>query len=83
MRCSKCGSDNRDGANFCHVCGTAPGSKCATCGALNQPGANFCDKCGAALTGSVTTNAEGVTRVFALSGADSKEAKALLDELRA
>src|SRR5215469_11030752 len=49
MRCSKCGSDNREGAHFCNACGTALGNKCAACGALNQPGAKFCDECGAVI----------------------------------
>jgi Double zinc ribbon len=60
MRCSKCGSDNREGAKFCNDCGTPLGTKCAACDALNQPGAKFCDECGAVLIVGVTTKAAGV-----------------------
>jgi class 3 adenylate cyclase/tetratricopeptide (TPR) repeat protein len=49
MRCSKCGSDNREGAKFCRECASPLSTKCAACGALNLPGAKFCDECGASL----------------------------------
>jgi class 3 adenylate cyclase/tetratricopeptide (TPR) repeat protein len=49
MRCSKCGSDNREGAKFCRECASPLSTKCAACGSLNQPGAKFCDECGASL----------------------------------
>src|SRR6266849_5267517 len=56
MRCSKCGSDNREGARFCRECASPLAVKCAGCGALSQPGVKFCDGCGAALVdaGQVT-----------------------------
>ena len=60
MRCSKCGSDNRDGAKFCKKCGTPLGTKCATCDTLNPPDAKFCDECGTALTGDVSDKEAGV-----------------------
>jgi class 3 adenylate cyclase/predicted ATPase len=60
MRCSKCGSDNREGAKFCNDCGTPLGTKCAACEALNQAGAKFCDECGAALIAGVFTKATAV-----------------------
>jgi class 3 adenylate cyclase len=66
MRCSKCGSDNREGAKFCNDCGTPFRTKCAACNAFNQPGARFCDKCGAALIGGETTKATPVQTGLAL-----------------
>jgi hypothetical protein len=56
MRCSKCGSDNREGAKFCNECGAPLSNNCSACGALNQPGAKFCDECGAALSGDGSTS---------------------------
>ena len=50
MRCSKCGSDNREGRKFCAGCGAPLITSCPKCGAPNQPGERFCGKCGAALT---------------------------------
>jgi class 3 adenylate cyclase len=81
MRCSKCGSDNREGANFCNACGTALGNKCAACGALNQPGAKFCDECGAALTGGVTSKAEGVSPVAVPSAGERRHLTVLFCDL--
>ncbi len=81
MRCSKCGSDNRVGANFCNACGTTLGNKCAACGALNQPGAKFCDECGAALTGGVTTKAEGVAPVVVPSAGERRDLTVLFCDL--
>jgi hypothetical protein len=50
MRCSKCGSDNREGRKFCADCGTPfVVTYCPKCGATNQPGERFCGECGAAL----------------------------------
>src|SRR5215472_7581252 len=49
MRCSKCGTDNREGRKFCAECGEALASKCPRCGATNESGEKFCGECGAAL----------------------------------
>jgi len=46
MRCSSCGSDNREGRKFCAGCGAALTLACAACGAKNQPGERFCGECG-------------------------------------
>jgi class 3 adenylate cyclase len=81
MRCSKCGRDNREGANFCNACGTTLGKKCAACGALNQPGAKFCDECGAALTGGVTTKAEGIAPVVVPSAGERRHLTVLFCDL--
>ena len=56
VRCSKCGTENRQNARFCNNCG-APVmlSTCPACGAINKPGAKFCDECGGELDAIVGT----------------------------
>jgi class 3 adenylate cyclase/tetratricopeptide (TPR) repeat protein len=49
MRCSKCGSDNREGRKFCTSCGTPLVAACPKCGAPIQPDERFCGECGTAL----------------------------------
>ncbi len=49
MRCSKCSSDNPDGARFCIECGIALSHKCAGCGYENLARAKYCVDCGAPL----------------------------------
>ncbi len=48
IRCSKCGTINRDNSRFCNECG-APLKPtkilCPACGTLNTVGNVFCDKC--------------------------------------
>src|SRR5260370_35278953 len=48
MRCSKCGTDNREGRKFCAQCGAPLKPECPSCGAENEPGEKFCGDCGAA-----------------------------------
>ncbi|MBV8136394.1 MAG: AAA family ATPase [Deltaproteobacteria bacterium] len=81
MRCSKCGSDNREGANFCNACGTRLGNKCAACGALNQPGAKFCDECGATLTDDATLKVEAIAPVMVPSTAERRHLTVLFCDL--
>ncbi|MBV8138178.1 MAG: zinc ribbon domain-containing protein [Deltaproteobacteria bacterium] len=81
MRCSKCGSDNRDGANFCNACGTRLGNKCAACGALNQPGAKFCDECGATLTNDATIKVEAIAPVMVPSTGERRHLTVLFCDL--
>ena len=50
MICSTCQAENKDGAKFCKVCGTALALRCRTCGAPYEAGQRFCDECGAALS---------------------------------
>src|SRR5260370_30274075 len=45
MRCSKCGSDNREGRKFCTTCGTLLVVSCPKCGPPIQPGDRFCGGC--------------------------------------
>ncbi|HEY6420941.1 MAG TPA: adenylate/guanylate cyclase domain-containing protein, partial [Candidatus Binataceae bacterium] len=57
MRCTKCGSDNRDGRKFCAKCGVALARQCPRCGASNEPGEDFCGECGAALAANAVAAA--------------------------
>jgi class 3 adenylate cyclase len=52
MRCSKCGSDNREGRKFCTNCGTPLVAACPKCGAAVEPDEKFCGECGAAIGAS-------------------------------
>jgi len=52
MRCSSCGSENREGRKFCAACGAALTLACAGCGGINQPGERFCGDCGRNLADS-------------------------------
>ena len=49
MRCTKCGTDNREGRKFCAQCGQPLKLGCPACGAHNEPAERFCGDCGAAL----------------------------------
>src|ERR1700693_974045 len=49
MRCTKCGSDNREGRKFCAKCAAPLAHLCPQCGASNEPGEDFCGECAAAL----------------------------------
>jgi hypothetical protein len=72
MRCSKCGSENREGRKFCTSCGTSLVAACPKCGAAAEPDQSFCGECGTALgdatpataddTQSVTASADGERR---------------------
>jgi hypothetical protein len=49
MRCSKCGSDNRETRKFCVQCGAPLAANCSRCRASTEPGDRFCGDCGASL----------------------------------
>src|ERR1700730_15983259 len=53
MRCTGCGTDNREGRKFCAQCGQPLKLVCPACGTHNEPGERFCGDCGAALAGHV------------------------------
>ena len=72
MRCSKCSTENREGAKFCNECGTPFGTKCAACDALNQPDAKFCDECGVALIGGIPVKAADVAPAIAPSSSGER-----------
>jgi class 3 adenylate cyclase/predicted ATPase len=49
MHCSKCGSENPAGNNFCVRCKSELIGPCAECGAENSVTSQFCGECGAPL----------------------------------
>src|SRR5689334_13161693 len=49
MRCSKCGSDNREGRKFCAKCAAQLARLCPRCGAQNEWDEDFCEECAAPL----------------------------------
>ncbi len=55
VRCTKCGTNNTPGNNFCAQCGNVLSKLCAKCKAENPPSSNFCGKCGASLTDSAVS----------------------------
>ena len=55
MRCTKCGTNNTPGNNFCAQCGNVLTRSCAKCKAENPPSSNFCGKCGAPLIDSAVS----------------------------
>jgi hypothetical protein len=75
MRCSKCGSDNREGRKFCTNCGTPLAASCSKCGAPIEPGERFCGECGAAIGASAPgAPSSAQPRPFQLSEAIQAEA---------
>jgi class 3 adenylate cyclase/tetratricopeptide (TPR) repeat protein len=56
MRCSKCGTDNREGRKFCAKCAAPLVRLCPRCGAPNEPGEDFCGECAAALGNTSATS---------------------------
>jgi class 3 adenylate cyclase/tetratricopeptide (TPR) repeat protein len=48
MICPKCQTENREGAQFCGVCGQSLKKEnlCPKCGHVNQENFRFCDECG-------------------------------------
>jgi class 3 adenylate cyclase len=67
MRCTACGTDNREGRKFCAQCGQPLKLVCSACGAGNELGERFCGDCGVAL---------GETHPSNLHASTSAEARA-------
>ena len=44
MRCTKCGSDNREGRKFCGECGAPLNARCPECGARVETTAKEAEK---------------------------------------
>jgi class 3 adenylate cyclase len=78
MRCSKCGSDNREGRKFCTNCGTPLVSTCPKCGAAIQPGEKFCGECGAAI-GVSAPSATPIAQLRPLQLSDAIPATEVID----
>src|SRR6516162_4988211 len=74
VRCSKCGTEDRQNARFCDGCGSGLQPQCASCGTLNRLEAKFCDGCGAPLIGvkppAASTNASGARLKTDIAAAD-------------
>jgi class 3 adenylate cyclase len=64
MRCSSCGSENREGRKFCAGCGAALTLVCAACGAGNQPGEQFCGECGKPLVAAAKESTQRDPRSY-------------------
>jgi class 3 adenylate cyclase len=71
MRCSRCGSDNREGRKFCAGCGAPLTIPCPKCTAPNEPGERFCGECGTALA-QVTAGGDVPSTPMAWSSAGER-----------
>src|SRR5215813_10608440 len=49
MKCTSCGFENEQGAQFCEQCGSKLVLACPGCGREVRPTAKFCSKCGTPL----------------------------------
>ena len=72
MRCSKCGSDNREGRKFCATCGAPLVVACRKCGAANQPDERFCGECGAGLAEAAVPKVPEVTPPAVSAGGERR-----------
>ena len=82
MRCSKCGSENREGRKFCTTCGTALDASCPRCGAPIQLGESFCGECGTALGEPAPASAAADTaHVTAFAGGERRHLTVLFCDL--
>jgi hypothetical protein len=82
MRCSNCGSDNREGRKFCTNCGTPLAATCPQCAASIEPGEKFCGECGATLTSHAPDAvAEGANREMSLGSKHVAERVRVSDEV--
>src|SRR5713226_1299498 len=81
MRCSKCGSDNREGRKFCTTCGTALIASCPKCGAPIQLGESFCGECGTALGEAAPAAAADTAPVTASAGGERRHLTLLFCDL--
>src|SRR6516225_901909 len=57
MRCSKCGAEVRETAQFCDGCGAQLLVHCPSCSRPARTSARFCNSCGAALTATAAATA--------------------------
>jgi class 3 adenylate cyclase len=81
MRCSKCGSDNREGRKFCTTCGTALVAACPKCGASIQLGESFCGECGTALSEAAPAAAADIAPVTASAAGERRHLTVLFCDL--
>ena len=81
MRCSKCGSDNREGRKFCAGCGAPLITTCPKCGAPNQPGERFCGECCTALGEAAPAAAADTTALTASTEGERRHLTVLFCDL--
>src|SRR5712691_11326461 len=81
MRCSRCGSDNREGRKFCTTCGTALVASCPKCGAPIELGESFCAECGTALGDPAPAAAADTAPVTAFAGGERRHLTVLFCDL--
>src|SRR5689334_1620442 len=81
MRCSKCGSDNREGRKFCGNCGVPLPFACPKCGASNQPDERFCGECGAGLAEDAAPKSPQVTPIAVSGGGERRHLTVLFCDL--
>ncbi|MFQ5953607.1 MAG: AAA family ATPase [Kiloniellales bacterium] len=58
MRCISCGSENREGVQFCENCGAKMERACPACGTVVSPEARFCGACGHRIAQDAATPAQ-------------------------
>src|SRR6516165_2956088 len=81
MRCSKCGSENREGRKFCTNCGTPLLTACTKCGAAVEPDEKFCGECGIALGDAAPAAADGNQSETAADGGERRHLTILFCDL--
>jgi class 3 adenylate cyclase len=81
MRCSKCGSENREGRKFCTNCGTPLLTACTKCGAAVEPDEKFCGECGIALGDAAPAAADDTQSETASAGGERRHLTILFCDL--
>jgi class 3 adenylate cyclase len=81
MRCSKCGSDNREGRKFCTKCGTPLLAACPKCGAAVEPDESFCGECGTPLGDAAPAATDGAQSATAAAGGERRHLTILFCDL--
>jgi class 3 adenylate cyclase len=81
MRCSKCGSENREGRKFCTNCGTPLLAACPKCGAVVEPDEKFCGECGTALSDAAPAAADATQSVTAATTGERRHLTILFCDL--
>ena len=83
MRCSKCGSENREGRKFCTNCGAPVLAVCPKCGAAVEPDEKFCGECGTALSDAALAAADDTQSVTASVSGERRHLTILFCDLAA
>jgi Double zinc ribbon/Adenylate and Guanylate cyclase catalytic domain len=81
MRCSKCGSDDREGRKFCTNCGASLAAYCPKCGADIQLREKFCGECGTALGDLSVPTTQGATPLGASASGERRHLTVLFCDL--